>query len=74
MINIFELQLDEVAVENANERINYFNNIPKHIRGLVSNFKYDLKNNEDRKPAKVIEGLITVKGGALNIPGLAFSY
>ena len=67
-MDIKETQLDIETVESATNEISFYANIPKHIRGIVSEMK-DIKSNLDMpKPAHVVNGAITVIGGkALNM-------
>ena len=72
-MDIKETQLDMEAVESATNEINYYANLPKHIRGIVSEMK-DIKSNTDMpKPAHVVNGAVTVIGGKLNMPDLKYS-
>ena len=72
-MDIKETQLDVEAVESATNEISFYANIPKHIRGIVSEMK-DIKSNLDMpKPAHVVHGAITVIGGKLNMPDLKYS-
>lgn len=78
-MDFMEVELDEEALEAASNQINYFNNIPKHIRGIVAKLNEaepyvptsDQEAGYSFNPATVIEGLITVKNGVLNIPTVA---
>ena len=72
-MDIKETQLDIETVESATNEISFYANIPKHIRGIVSEMK-DIKSNLDMpKPAHVVNGAITVIGGKLNMPDLKYS-
>ncbi|GEM_PF-2916640 len=72
-MDIKETQLDLEAVESATNEISFYANIPKHIKGMVSEMK-DIKSNADtQKPAHVVNGAITVISGKLNMPDLKYS-
>lgn len=68
-MHFMDIQLDQEALDAAYSQINYYSNVPKHIRGTVSEFKStkNVENNE-LKPAHLLSDKITVKGGKLNIP------
>ena len=71
--------LDQETVDSASKQISYYNRIPKHIREKVSTFqsKNDTPKEEckeNKLPAHVVSGLITVKDGSLNIPFSEESY
>ena len=67
-----ETQLDIEALESATSEINYYANLPKHVKGKVLEMK-DIKSNIDMpKPAHVVNGAITVIGGKLNMPDLKY--
>ncbi len=68
-MNFMDIQLDEETLESAYEQINYYANLPKHIKGIVGELK-DLKpfKFEHNRPAHIVSGTITVLSGKLNIP------
>ena len=66
-------ELDFEALESATSEINYYANLPKHIKGRVLEMK-DIKSNVDMpQPAHVVNGAITVIGGKLNMQDLKYS-
>ncbi len=70
---IFEV--DNEAVESAFRQIHYYINLPKHIKGNVSELN-DIRPNSEfevNSPAYVIEGTKTVKMGKMNIPEVNYS-
>lgn len=64
-----DVQLDQEALDAAYSQINYFSNVPKHIRGTVSEFK-SIKTVEvgEFKPAHSLAEKVTVVSGKVNIP------
>ena len=68
-------EIDSETVESTFKQIHYFVNLPKHIKGSVSEFK-DIKPNDVSEtnplPAHVIDGTTTVIQGKLNIPVLNY--
>lgn len=67
--------LNKEAIESALKEIHYYSNLPKHIKGRVSELK-DIKPNtlnENPMPAHVVAGAVTVIMGKLNIPTLTRS-
>ena len=74
-MDFMQAQLDQEAVDSANRQINYYSNLPKHIKGRVSELHYPntSKQNNDSTdgfgiPAHVVNGTITVISGKLNMP------
>ena len=64
-----ERKLDEEAVESAFQQIHFYINLPRHIKGIITEFK-DVKPNNlsQNNPAYVVKGSTTVINGKLNIP------
>ncbi|MBI3590616.1 MAG: hypothetical protein HY094_04470 [Candidatus Melainabacteria bacterium] len=61
--------IDQEAVESALKQIHYYNNLPKHIKGRVSELGSPQPNNlVATSPAHVIDGTMTVIRGKMNIP------
>lgn len=71
-MNNSEFTIDNEAVESTFNQIHYYNNLPKHIKGMVAELKSS-SNNEGSVPAHVIEGTLTVKMGKMNIPVVNYS-
>ena len=70
-----EFKLDNEAVESAFKQIHYYTNLPKHIKGRVSELN-DIKPNSEcevNSPAHVIEGTKTVVKGKMNIPAVNYT-
>jgi len=64
-----DIQLDQEALDRTYSQINYFSNIPKHIKNMVSNFdKFEQEDSKAAKPAHSLAARITVIGGKLNMP------
>lgn len=64
-----DIQLDQEALDNTYSQINYFSNIPKHIKNIVSTFeKFEQEDSKAVKPAHVVNDRVTVIGGKLNMP------
>lgn len=70
-----ELNLDQETVDFAYTQINYFTNLPKHIRGTAQELKGIRPVNlelEGACPASLIKDQTTVIKGKLNIPNLTY--
>ncbi len=68
-MNFMDIQLDQEALDETYSQINYFSNIPKHIKNIVS--KYDVLKEDSPtsiKPAHLVNERITVINGKLNMP------
>ena len=64
-----DIQLDQEALDRTYSQINYFSNIPKHIKNMVSNFdKFEQEDLKSAKPAHLLTARMTVIGGKLNMP------
>ena len=69
-----EPKLDEETVESAFKQIHYYINLPKHIKGRVTELN-DVKPNSECEldpPAHLIEGTRTVVMGKMNIPAVNY--
>lgn len=62
--------LDPETVESTFNQIHYYINMPKHIKGMVSDLKNNLNPTENIPPAHVVDGATTVISGKLNMPVL----
>ena len=65
-----EQEIDKEAVESAFQQIHYYINLPKHIKGTVSELN-DIKPNSEcdlDSPAHVVDGTRTVTMGRINTP------
>lgn len=69
-----EVQLDQEALDSAYEQINFFSNLPKHIRGMVSEFSLKQSTSEELKPALEFKEKMTAHNGKLNIPVLTETF
>lgn len=67
------LTIDEEAIESALKEIHYYINLPKHIKGRVTELKIIKPNdpNSTSVPAHVVNGTTTVIKGKINIPLLS---
>ena len=70
-MNNFESTLDNETVKSTFNQIHYYNNLPKHIKGMAIELRSS-SNNEGDMPAHVIEGTLTVKMGKMNIPAVNY--
>ena len=67
-----ETKIDQEAIESAVKQIHYYSNLPKHIKGRVTQLN-NIKSNEGMpKPAHLIEGVLTVIMGKMNIPSINY--
>lgn len=75
-MSFWDTQLDQETIDSTDEQINFYSNIPKHIRGIAKELKlieYKTPVTETDysfKPAHVVANMITVRSGKLNIPSL----
>jgi hypothetical protein len=64
-----DIQLDQEALDRTYSQINYFSNIPKHIKNMVTNFdKFEQEDSKAVKPAHIVNQRMSVIGGKLNMP------
>ena len=72
-MDLNEFEIDIEAVESTIKQINYYLNLPAHIKRRASELK-DVKPNvfssENSMPAHLIDGANTVIRGKMNIPVL----
>ena len=77
-MDITELNIeDDEAINSAYRQINYYSNLPKHIKESASDFELiyptNFEVNSELSPAHVVAGSITVIEGKLNMPSLDFT-
>lgn len=64
-----DIQLDQEALDRTYSQINYFSNIPKHIKNMISTFDtFEQEDLKAVKPAHSLTARMTVIGGKLNMP------
>lgn len=70
-MDLKEQKADKETVESANKQINYYNNLPRHIKGMAKELNFNNGvPNDSCGPAHVVNGMTTVIMGKLNIPSI----
>ena len=67
-----EEKADKETIESTFKQIHYYNNLPRHIKGMTK--ELNLNNrvpNDSCGPAHVVNGMTTVIMGKLNVPSIS---